>query len=103
MNPFTRHPRRQGVSYGEHWRFAIGIACRLSKSVAAFAIHALLPFVPIPRELDLEASAAFLLERNGWIESAAGNGGDRRAAGEDPVSDPFCIEGRTVEIPGQCT
>ena len=79
MNPFTRHPRRQGVTYGEHWRFAMGIAWRLSKSLVAFGVHAVLPFVSIPRELDLESTAAFLLEQNQWIESAAANGVESRA------------------------
>ena len=88
MNPFTRHPQQQGVTYGGHWRFAMGIACRLLMSVAAFGMHALLPWVSIPRELDLESTAAFLLERNRWIENAAAN----RAA-EEPGADPVLIEG----------
>lgn len=70
MNPFTRHPRQQGIDYLEHWRFAMGIACRLLLSVAAFAVHAVFPFVSISRELDLEATAEFLGERNAWIEAA---------------------------------
>ena len=72
-NPFTLHPQRQGVTYREHWHFAMGIACRLLKSVVVFGVHALFPFVSIPRVLDLESTAAFLLERNRWIESAAEN------------------------------
>ncbi|MEA3410830.1 MAG: DUF6356 family protein [Pseudomonadota bacterium] len=70
MNPFTTHPRQQGVTYYEHWRFAMGIACRLITSVVAFAVHALLPFVPIEPRHDLESTAAWLAERNRWIESA---------------------------------
>jgi hypothetical protein len=69
-NPFTEHPQRQGVTYFEHWCFAMGIAARLLRSVAAFALHALLPCAPIARRLDLEATAAYLYERNRWIESA---------------------------------
>jgi len=87
MNPFTRHPRQQGVSYAEHLRFALVVAWRLSKSVIAFAVHAMLPFISIPRELDLEASAGFLLERNRWIESAAANRGKIRDS-ETPLADP---------------
>ena len=75
MNPFTRHPQQQGVTYGEHRRFATGIARRLLKSAFAFGVHAVLPFVSIPRELDLAATADFLEERNRWIASAAANGG----------------------------
>jgi len=88
MNPFTRHPRQQGVTYGTHWCFAMGIAWRLLKSVAAFTVHAMLPFVSIAREFDLEATAAFLGERNYWIENAAAN-----RAVEEPQADPFVIEG----------
>lgn len=71
MNPFTNHPHRQGISYVEHWWFAMGIAFRLLKSVVAFALHAVVPFFPIARRLDLEATAAFLAERNRWIESTS--------------------------------
>jgi len=88
MNPFTRHPRQQGVSYAGHWRFAMGIAGRLLMSAAAFGLHAMLPWISIPRELDLEASAAFLLERNRWIESAAAN-----RAVEESAPDPVYMEG----------
>jgi hypothetical protein len=70
MNPFTTHPHKQGVTYLEHWCFAMGIAYRLLISVLAFALHAILPFIPISPRFDLEATAAFLAERNRWIESA---------------------------------
>ena len=71
MNPFTTHPHRQGITYAEHWRFAMGIAWRLLTSVVAFALHALLPCLGIARRLDLEATAAYLDERNRWIETAS--------------------------------
>ena len=70
MNPLTSHPRKQGVSYLEHWCFAMGIAYRLLVSVIAFGLHAMLPFIPIQRRLDLEATARYLQERNRWIETA---------------------------------
>jgi hypothetical protein len=76
MTIFTNHPHAQGVSYLEHWSFAIGIAWRLLRSVVAFSLHALLPFITIDRQLDLEATSAFLLERNSFIENAAANAGD---------------------------
>ena len=71
MTIFTEHPHEQGVTYFEHWAFAIGIAWRLFRSVLAFSIHALLPIITIDRQLDLEATSAFLLERNDFIEAAA--------------------------------
>lgn len=70
MNPFTAHPHHQGITYLQHWRFATGIAWRLLASVAAFALHATLPFVPIARRLDLEATAGYLAECNRRIETA---------------------------------
>jgi hypothetical protein len=71
MTAFTRHPYRQGVTYFRHWLFAMGIAGRLLASVLAFLLHAVLPFITIQPRLDLEATSAFLLERNHFIETAA--------------------------------
>jgi hypothetical protein len=71
MNIFTQHPHDQGVNYFEHWCFAMGIAWRLFRSVMAFAIHALLPRIKIEKQLDLEATSAYLLQRNSFIEAAA--------------------------------
>lgn len=74
MSILTDHPHAQGVTYFEHWGFAIGIAWRLFCSVLAFSLHALLPFITIDRKLDLEATSEFLLERNHFIETAAAKG-----------------------------
>lgn len=79
MNPFTEHTQRQGVGYIEHAGFALGIALRLLRSVAAFALHAVFPFIGIERRLDLEATAVFLLERNAWIEGAPARSADSPA------------------------
>jgi hypothetical protein len=70
MNPFTQHTQQQGVTYFEHFCFAMGIALRLSGSVFAFAAHAIFPFIDIDATLDLEATADFLQKRNHWIERA---------------------------------
>lgn len=83
MNVFTQHPYEQGLTYFEHWAFAMGVAWRLLSSVAAFAIHALLPFIGIKRHLDLEATAAFLAERNRHIEAQASAA--REPAGAQPL------------------
>ena len=68
MNIFTKHTQQQGVSYGEHLFFAIGIAIRLANSVIAFALHGIFPFIDIKKELDLEATARFIKAKNNWIE-----------------------------------
>ena len=69
MNLFTEHTEKQGVTYMEHLVFASRIAARLFRSVIAFTLHALFPFIGIQKELDLEATAAFILQENDWIES----------------------------------
>lgn len=71
MNPLTDHPPQQGITYIEHWNYAMGIAWRLLGSVFAFPLHAVLPFISIEQHLDLEATAAYLDERNHFIETAA--------------------------------
>ena len=68
MNPFTTHPNEQGMTYGEHWYFAMTIACRLFSSARAFAIHAIVPFKSIDPQLDLEETAAYLADCNRLIE-----------------------------------
>ena len=78
MTAMTRHPHEQGVTYFEHWSFAMGIAWRLLTSVIAFALHALFPCITIERRFDLEATSAFLLERNNFIETAAAAGLSQR-------------------------
>lgn len=69
MNPFTEHPHQQGIAYTQHWYFAMGIACRLAIIALKFALHAVLPAIAIERRFDLEATIAYLSERNDWIEN----------------------------------
>jgi len=71
MKAFTQHPHEQGVTYFEHWDFAMGIAWRLLTSVVAFMLHAIFPSITIAPRFDLEATARFLAERNQFIETAA--------------------------------
>jgi hypothetical protein len=68
MNIFKEHPQKQGVTYIEHWLFAMSIATRLLNSVIAFALHAIFPFIDIKKKFDLEATAHFINEKNAWIE-----------------------------------
>ena len=85
MNAFTGHPHEQGVTYFEHWVFAMGIAWRLLSSVVAFALHALLPFISIESQFDLEATSAFLIERNHFIETAAATAHSQPNPGRTPL------------------
>jgi hypothetical protein len=74
MTIFTQHPHDQGITYSEHWAFAMGIAWRLLRSVFAFAVHGLMPWITIEKKLDLEATSAYLLDRNDFIEAASAAG-----------------------------
>ena len=73
MNLFTEHTHEQGLTYIEHWCFAMGIAWRLMNSMAAFTVHAIFPFISIARKHDFEATIAFIHERNEWIAYARKN------------------------------
>ena len=73
MNIFTEHTQQQGVTYFEHWLFAMSIAIRLLNSVIAFALHAIFPFIDIDKNLDLEATAKFIQKKNAWIEGMKQN------------------------------
>jgi len=68
MNIFTEHTEKQGVTYMEHLVFAVSIAARLFSSAIIFALHGILPFIDIRKELDLEATRQYLDEQNDWIE-----------------------------------
>ena len=67
MNLFTEHTHKQGLTYIQHWCFAMGVAWRLMNSIAAFIVHAIFPFIRIARKHDFEATIAFMNERNEWI------------------------------------
>lgn len=73
MNPFTEHTQAQGLSYSEHWYFAMGVAWRLLNSVFAFTLHAIFPFIHIDRRLDFEATMDFINERNDWLANIKKN------------------------------
>jgi hypothetical protein len=94
MTSITAHLRQQELTYFEHWRFAMRVACRLSASVLAFALHAMFPSIPIARRRDLEATAAYLAERNRWLEAGKG----RPRVMPRPV---FARLGRPVSVSGR--
>lgn len=69
MNIFIEHPHHQGITYYAHMLFALNIALRLLRSVVAFALHGVFPFIDIKKSLDLEETARFISMQNRWIES----------------------------------
>ena len=59
-----KHLKERQVSYLDHARFALTIAARLAVSSIAFLIHAILPLIPIPESLNLEATGLYLFEKD---------------------------------------
>ncbi len=45
MNPFTAHPASVGETYGQHFRFALGVGVRMTFGGFAAMIHAVFPFL----------------------------------------------------------
>lgn len=73
MNPFTEHAQAQGLSYSDHWFFAMGVAWLLLNSVFAFAPHAIFSFIHIEHRLDFEATMGCINEQNEWRENIKKN------------------------------
>lgn len=69
MNLFTNLPHKQGFTWWSHFCFASGIAVRLLPSAANFAVHAVIPAVPMRTSWNLEGVCQFLNERNGFVEN----------------------------------
>jgi len=63
-NPFTKHPHSKGRTYWHHLRFSSKISLAMLASGVIFLIHAVFPFVPIPKQLNLEAAALRLIKWN---------------------------------------
>ena len=61
---FIEHPNENGKTWGQHAKFAIGIACKMMKSSSFFLLHGLMPFMPIPTFYNLESMSEYLLEKN---------------------------------------
>jgi len=64
-----KHLEKKKVGYLQHFLFALGVAYKLSLSSLFFTIHAILPFIPIPYNLNLESMALYLFERNNDLEN----------------------------------
>ena len=68
-NLFTKHPRENGHgSYFSHFLFSFSIGARLAVSSLFFLLHSILPFIPVPKLLNLEKTTEFLIEKNSETE-----------------------------------
>jgi hypothetical protein len=64
-NLFTKHAKENGhVGYFSHFKFSLAIAFRTSVASFVFVIHALLPFIPLPKFLNLEMTIQYLIKKN---------------------------------------
>ena len=62
------HLKEKKTTYLQHLVLAVKISLKLSLSSTAFFIHAFIPFVKIPYDLNLESMALYLFERNNELE-----------------------------------
>ena len=64
-NLFTKHPRKNAnETWWQHCQFAVSVGIRLVFTAIIFVIHAVFPFVGIPRWLNLEDTIGFLEREN---------------------------------------
>ena len=59
---FTKHPNSVGETYWGHFKFAVIASLRLAVSSVVFFVHAVFPFVQVPKPFDLVSTCAWLSE-----------------------------------------
>ena len=63
-----KHLASKKTTYLQHFIFAMKVSFKLSLSSTAFFVHALLPFIKIPYDLNLESMALYMFEKNNELE-----------------------------------
>jgi hypothetical protein len=53
MNIFNEHPSTVGENWWQHFRFTVGVACKLLIASVFWMLHGLFPFIPIPLSFNL--------------------------------------------------
>ena len=66
---FTKHPTEVGKTWLKHLFFCLMVCSRLLLSLIAFLIHGVLPFIPIPRLLNLEETSEWLYQKDRKLDS----------------------------------
>ena len=65
FNLFTKHPKENGHSgFFSHLFFSGEIALRMAIATCVFTVHAIFPFIPIPKFLNLEMTIQYLIKKN---------------------------------------
>lgn len=60
MRLFTAHPKSVGETYWQHFKIAMKGVYRLGGSAIIFFIHAVFPFIPVPKPFDLTSTSDWL-------------------------------------------
>ena len=64
-NLFTKHAKENGhEGYFSHFAFAFPIAIRMMIAAGVFTLHSFLPFIPLPKFLNLEMTIQYLIKKN---------------------------------------
>jgi hypothetical protein len=58
------HLKEVGQNYFQHLLFAVWICIRLGITMTLLLIHALLPFIQMPKALDVGKTSDFLFDRD---------------------------------------
>ena len=64
MSWLTDHSNERGYTYMAHALRALRISGRLAAASLYFLMHALIPALKVPPNLNFEAMAKFLMDRN---------------------------------------
>lgn len=59
-NLFTKHPNSVGETYWQHLKIALKGTVRLGISAIIFLVHAIFPFIPVPKPYDLVSLSDWL-------------------------------------------
>jgi ABC-type uncharacterized transport system YnjBCD permease subunit len=70
----VKHLRENNETYLSHLKFAITIGLSLMLRAVAFVLHGILPMVPVPKRLNLEASMNKFISWNTHAESRKNTG-----------------------------
>ena len=64
-NLFTKHAKENCYEgYFSHLAFALSVSIIMMFASVVFAIHSFLPFIPIPKFLNLEMTIQYLIKKN---------------------------------------
>jgi len=64
-NLFTKHPKENGhPGFFSHLVFSGSIALRMAIATCVFTVHAIFPFIPMPKFLSLEMTIQYLIKKN---------------------------------------